>query len=72
MAPGIDDHRMPVIMQGLALGLVGTGLAGGQHVGLGLDGAGAQQHLPMILAGLRREGRRQGDQGRAAIDERCE
>ena len=45
-APGIDDQRMA---EGLAAVLVLAALRGGDHEGAVLDGAGAQQHMPMRL-----------------------
>ena len=49
VAPGIDDQRMA---KGLALVLVQAGLGGGEHEAAVLDGAGAQQRVPMRFAGL--------------------
>ena len=52
-APRIDDQRMAI---GLAAVLMHAALRGGDHEGAVLDGAGAQQHVPVRLAGLAGEG----------------
>ena len=51
--------------------LVQAALRGGEHEGAGLDGAGADQHMPMGLAGLLGEGRGNGDELRACQRERA-
>ena len=53
LAPGGDDQRMP---EGLTLVLVHAALRRGEDEATGLDGAGAQQRVPMRLAGLSGEG----------------
>ena len=45
-------------------------LRGGDDVGQVLDGAGAQQHLPVVLAGALGERRRHGQHARAAARQR--
>ena len=50
-APRIDDQRMTV---GLAAALVLAGLRGGKDEAAVLDGAGAQQRVPMRFAGSAR------------------
>ena len=52
-APGIDDQRMA---EGFAAVLMLAALRGGDHERAVLDGAGAQQHVPVRLAGLPGEG----------------
>jgi len=37
-------------------------LAGGANIGFRLDGACADQHFPIVLVGLQREGGRQRDE----------
>src|SRR5580700_4338006 len=44
---------------------MGAGLRRGADIGLGLDRPGATENLPMILAGLQSESRRQCDHFRA-------
>jgi hypothetical protein len=51
------NQRMAV---GLAPVLVAAALCGGDDEGAVLDGAGAQQHMPVGLAGLAGEGGRRG------------
>src|SRR6185437_1352221 len=58
-APGIHDHRMTVR---LATVHVVAALGGGDHVGQVLDGAGANQSVPMRLAGGLGESGRDEDQ----------
>ena len=48
-----------------------AGLRGGKDEAAGLDRARTQQHVPMRLAGLAREGRRHGDEGGAALGQRA-
>ena len=62
LAPRRDDQAMaesgaPVLMQ--------PALGGGEHEGAGLDSAGADQHMPMGLAGLLGEGGGDADELRA-------
>ena len=52
-APGIDDQRMA---ERLAAVLVHPALRGGDDEGAVLDGAGAQQQMPVRLPGLAGEG----------------
>ena len=54
-APGIDDHGVAV---GLAAIVVNAGLGGRNHVSGVFDGAGLNQYLPVVLAGVGRKGRR--------------
>ena len=56
---------------GLALVLVQAGLGGGEHEAAVLDGAGAQQRVPMRFAGLAGEGGRHREERRAAFGERA-
>ncbi len=67
-APGIDDQRMA---EGLALVLVQPGLRGGEHEAAVLDGAGAQQRVPMRFAGLFGEGRGHREERRAGFRQRA-
>ena len=55
---GIDDQRVPVAAPRAGRG---AELRGRHHVDLVLDRARAQQHVPVILAGLQRERRRHRD-----------
>ena len=68
LAPGGDDQRMAV---GLALVLVHAALRRGEDEAAGLDGAGAQQRVPMRLAGLSGEGRRHREERRAGFGQRA-
>ena len=63
LAPGIDDHRVAVAVP---LGALAAALAGRDHEHLVLDRAGAQQHLPVRLAGDAREVGGHRDDARAA------
>ena len=56
MAPGIGDERMAIGVPLLVADGERAGLGAGADIGLGFDRAGAQEHLPMVLAGLHREG----------------
>ena len=62
LAPGPDGHGMA---PGGAAVLVGAALGGGQDEGAGLDRPGAQQHLPVGLAGGPGEGGGHGEDLRA-------
>ena len=66
-APGIDDGRMA---ERLPAPWVDATLSGRQQVALGLDGAGADQHLPVRRAGHRGERRRRCDQLCAGLAQR--
>ena len=55
-SPRVDDHRVAVA---LVVGRMLADLAGGDHEGLVLDRARAQQHLPVGPAGRHGERRRQ-------------
>ena len=64
--PGVDDRRVPV---GAEVGRRLADLVGGDDEDLVLDRPGAQQHLPVVAAGRRGEGRGDGDQAGAAHGE---
>ena len=66
-APRIDHQRMA---EGLAAVLVLAALRGREHVAAVLDGAGAHQHVPVRLAGLPGEGRRDGEERGAGLGQR--
>src|SRR5215510_1621309 len=55
LPPWRNDQAVPV---GLASALMPAGLGGGQHEATILDGACAQQHVPVGLPGWLGEGRR--------------
>lgn len=57
IAPGINDHRMP---ESLPTERMLAPLSGGDEVGLRLDGTGAEQGVPMRLAGGLSERGREG------------
>ena len=59
-APRVDDQRMA---EGLAPVLVQAALRGADHEGAVFDGAGADQCVPVRLAGLTGERRRRGQDG---------
>ena len=67
-APRIDHQRMA---EGLAAVLVLAALRGGEHEAAVLDRARAHQHMPMRLAGLARERRRDRQERRAGFGERA-
>jgi len=58
-APGGDNQGVP---EGLALILVQAGLGCRKNKSAIFDGAGAQERVPMGLAGLPREGGRHGEE----------
>ena len=66
--PGIDDQRVTIA---LALAFMRSGLGGGEHEAAVLDGARAQQRVPMGFAGPHREGGRHGEERRPAFGERA-
>src|SRR6185436_2608486 len=68
LAPGGDDQRMA---EGLTLVLVHTALRRREDEAARLDGAGAQQRVPMRLAGLSGEGRRHREERRAGFGQRA-
>ncbi len=55
VAPRIADERVTIGMTPFAIRNRAAGLAAGGKIGLGFDGTGTRQHLPVILAGLQRE-----------------
>src|ERR1035437_6601006 len=57
--------------EGLAPVLVLAALCGGEHEAAVLDGAGADQHMPMRLAGLLGESRRDREHGGAGLRQRA-
>ena len=57
-APGVDDRRASA---GLGCGAASPTWFGGEHEALVLDRPGPQQHVPVVAAGGRREGGRDGD-----------
>ena len=67
-APGIDDQRMA---EGLAAVLVLAALRRREHEAAVLDRARAHQHVPVRLAGLPREGGRDGEERRAGFGQRA-
>ena len=56
--------------EGVAAVLVAPALRGREHERRVLDRAGAQQHVPVRLAGLLGEGRRAREEGRAGLGQR--
>ena len=66
LAPRIDDERLAVRLPAARVLAV---LRRGEHVDLVLDGAGAEERVPVVLARRQREGRRHGDDARALVDE---
>ena len=67
-APGIDHQRMA---EGLAAVLVLAALRRREHEGAVLDRARADEHMPMRLAGLSGEGRRNRQERAAGLGERA-
>ena len=59
LAPGRDDQA---VAEGGTAVLMQAALRGGEHEGAGLDGAGADQNMPMRFAGLLGEGGGDGDE----------
>src|SRR5450756_282083 len=57
--------------EGLAAVLVLAALRGGEHEAAILDGAGAVQHMPMRLASLLGESRRDREHGGASLRQRA-
>src|SRR5450756_585884 len=57
--------------EGLAAVLVLAALRGGEHEAAVLDGAGADQHMPMRLASLLGESRRDREHGGAGFRQRA-
>ncbi len=72
MAPGVRHERMAVGGAGLVALHEGAGLRGGTEIGLDLDRPRPAEDLPMILAGLQREGGRQRDHFGAAVGQGLE
>src|SRR5437660_11890379 len=68
LAPRRYDYAVAI---GAAAVLMQAPLCGGEHEGAGLNGAGADEHLPMGLARLSGEGRRDGDELGAGCGERA-
>src|SRR6266576_5330761 len=68
LAPGRNDQRVAI---GLALVLMHATLGCGEHEAAVLDGAGAQQGVPMRLAGLSGKGGGLGEERGAAFGERA-
>src|SRR6185312_878200 len=68
LAPGRNDQRVTV---SLALVLMQARLCRRKDEAAGLDGAGAEQYMPMRLAGLAGEGRGYGQERRAAFGQRA-
>ena len=69
VAPGVHDQALAVADS--PVGLLAD-LVGRDHVDLILDRAGAQQDVPVVLAGAEREGARDQDRARARRDEPAE
>ena len=72
VAPGVGDERVAVRLPLLVADGEGAGLGAGADVGLGLDRAGAEQHFPVVLAGLEGEGGGEGDDLGALFRQRLE
>src|ERR1700733_4254950 len=68
LAPGRDDQRMT---EGLALVLVQASLGCREYEAAVFDGAGAQQRMPMGLAGFSRKGGRHREERSAAFGKRA-
>ena len=66
--PGVDDQG---VAKGLALVLMHASLRCGEHKAAGLDGAGAQQRVPVRCTGVSREGGGHGEERRTAFGERA-
>jgi hypothetical protein len=64
-SPAIDDGAVTI---GFAAILVRAGLRRGHQMAQVFDGAGAQQQMPVCLAGGHGEGRRDDEQLRAGVD----
>src|SRR5580700_9798341 len=69
LAPGTDNHRVPVRRHSLRRG---AGLGGRHDVGVTLDRPGADQYLPVNTTGRYRKGRRNSEhrgavQGQLAV-----
>src|SRR5215210_845911 len=66
-APGVHDQGVPIAR--LETGVIVLAVLGGRHqVALALDGAGAEQRLPVVLAGHQGEGRRDHQDLRSLLD----
>jgi hypothetical protein len=70
--PGIDDQRIAERIARSAAGRIAADLRCRCHIALGLDRPRPEQHLPVILAGLQREGCGQHDQLRPPFAQRQE
>ena len=72
MAPRVGDEGMAVSLALLVADGEGAGLGAGADIGLGLDRPGAQEHFPVVLAGLHGEGGGERDDLGALFRQRLE